>query len=71
MSWADSVYAIWSALALASGVLWVAAMRGWRLGRHRVGRPAAVVRDMLARRSWLRLLVVLGWIWVGVHSFAR
>lgn len=71
MSWADVTYALWAAVALAALVLWLASKRAWTVGRTRIGRPATLIRDLLGDRTWLRAIVVLGWVWVGVHSFAR
>ena len=71
MTWANVTYALWALAALGGSLLWLAAARRWILGRVRVGRPSALLRDVLANRTWLRVLVVLGWLWVGVHAFAR
>jgi hypothetical protein len=71
MTSADVVYAIWAFVALSVLVLWAASVRGWRVGAVGVGRPGALLRDLLGSRPWLRALLVAGWIWVGVHSFAR
>ncbi len=71
MSWADVTYALWAVAALGFFVLWLAARRASKLGRARIGRPSVLVRDMLDDRTWLRMLVVLAWVWLGVHAFAR
>lgn len=71
MTWATVTYALWALVALLAVLLWVASWRGWRVGRSGVGKPSALIRDALGTRTWLRVLVVLGWIWVGVHVFAR
>lgn len=70
MTWADATYAIWAAGALGAGVLWLVSVRGWTIGRARVGRAGELVAGALAHR-WVRPVAVLGWIWVGVHVFAR
>jgi hypothetical protein len=71
MTWAAVTYAIWAFVTLAALFLWLASWRGWRVGRSCVGRPSALLRDALGGRTWLRVVVVLGWVWVGVHVFAR
>lgn len=71
MTWASVTYALWSLVVLASLFLWLASWRGWRVGWSRVGRPSALLRDALSGRTWLRVVVVVGWVWVGVHTFAR
>lgn len=70
MTWADATYAVWAFCALGVATLWLASARGWPRSQARVGRPAAIIRAVLVRR-WVRILFVLGWIWVGVHTFAR
>ena len=71
MTWADVTYALWAAAALGALVLWLMSRRAPGAGGTRVGRPATLVRQLLDDRTWLRAVVVLGWIWVGVHFFAR
>ena len=71
MTWAHATYAAWALIALAAGALWLGSARAWSIGRARIGRPSALLRDMLGGRTWLRVVVVLGWVWVGVHTFAR
>lgn len=71
MTWAHATYAAWALIALGAGVLWLASRRAWPVGKTRVARPSALLRDLLDGRTWLRVVVVLGWIWVGVHAFAR
>lgn len=71
MTWANVTYAVWALVVLLAVVLWVASWRHWHVGRARVGRPAALLRDAFSGRAWLRVVVVLGWIWLGVHAFAR
>lgn len=71
MTWASVTYAVWSLVALGAFALWLASRRGWGVGSSRVGRPSALLRDALGGRTWLRVIVVLGWIWLGVHLFAR
>lgn len=71
MTWAEVTYALWALVALLALCLWLASARGWRLGDRPLGRPSGLLRDALAGRTWLRVVVVLGWVWVGVHTFAR
>ena len=71
MTWADVTYALWAAAVLGALFLWLASRRVWPGGRARIGRPSTLVRDVLGDRTWLRVVVVLGWVWVGVHVFAR
>ncbi len=71
MTWADVTYALWALTALATLVLWLASRRSWKVGGTRIGRPSALLRDALGGRTWLRVAVVLGWAWLGVHAFAR
>lgn len=59
-------YAVWGVLGAATLALWA-----WS---HAPGaplaRPSAVVQR-LATGPVLRVLLVLGWMWVGWHLFAR
>lgn len=71
MTWADAVYGTWAFVALAGAVSAVAAARGWSVGLRRIRRPSAALAALLARGAWVRVLVVLGWIWLGVHFFVR
>lgn len=71
MTWATVTYALWALVTAASLTLWLASWRGWRVGRKGVGRPSALLGDALRGRTWLRVVVFLGWAWLGVHVFAR
>lgn len=71
MTWANVTYALWAVVALGALALWLASSRGWKVGRSRVGRPSAILHRVLAGRTWLRVVFVLGWVWVGIHTFAR
>jgi hypothetical protein len=71
MTWAVATYALWCAAALAALFLWLASVRGRGLGHIRVGRPSALLGRMLGDRTWLRVVLVLAWVWLGVHAFAR
>lgn len=70
MSWAHATYAVWALCAASAAALWLASARVWAMPHSRVGRPAAIIRAVLVRR-WVRVFFVLGWIWVGIHTFAR
>jgi len=66
MSWRDATLAVWAVLAAALVACQVAAVVS-------AGRlPGA---DALARRitapAWARAAVLLGWMWLGWHAFAR
>ncbi len=71
MTWAEVTYGLWAAIASSALVLWLASARAWRIGGARVRRPSAALRDALGARTWLRVAVVIGWAWLGVHAFAR
>jgi hypothetical protein len=71
MTWADVTYALWALAALAFLLLWLASARAWKIGRTRIGSPSALIRDAFGDRTWLRVVVLLAWVWVGVHTFAR
>lgn len=71
MTWADVTYALWALIALLALVLWLASVRAWKIGSTRIGRPSGLLRDAFGDRTWLRVVVVLGWAWVGIHTFAR
>jgi hypothetical protein len=60
-------YVVWALLLVAALVLWGLSYssRG-----PAVARPAAVVAR-LATGTWLRIVLVAGWMWVGWHLFAR
>ena len=62
-SWA---YAVWAVLGAAAVFLWA-----WsNASGSPLARPAAVVQR-LATGPVLRVLLGLGWMWVGWHLFAR
>lgn len=66
MSSADVAWAVWAALGavVAVGQLVAARSRG-----HRPGLGA--VAELLAAHPATRVVVVLGWMWLGWHAFAR
>jgi uncharacterized protein DUF6186 len=61
---------VWAVLAATVVGLGVVSFTATGIAGHRVARPGAVVRSLLANR-WLRVAVLLGWMWVGWHLFAR
>jgi hypothetical protein len=65
MTRADAL-AVWSVLALAVVLAEVLA----HLGRHRV-RSFASLAALLLARTPTRLVLLVGWMWLGWHSFAR
>lgn len=71
MTWAFTVYGVWAFVAVAAIISALVAARGWRVRGRLVRRPSAAVAALLAHGRWVRLLLVLGWIWLGVHFFAR
>ena len=59
-------YAVWAVLGAGALVLWA-----WsRRPGAPLARPAQVV-ERLATGPWCRIGLVLGWMWVGWHLFAR
>lgn len=71
MTWADVTYAVWAFLVAGAALSGTAALAGWRIGNRHIARPSAIVARVLGRSMWIRLVFVLGWVWVGVHFFAR
>lgn len=70
MSWAVGMYATWSAVVVGALALWWLTATGRTLARRRVAQAGALV-GALVRRPPLRLVVIVGWMWVGWHLFAR
>ena len=66
MSTAHVVDAVWAALALAALVVVVLSASGWA----GVARPRALLRAATAPPV-ARVALVLGWMWLGWHLFAR
>ena len=60
-------YAVWTLLLIGALVLWV---RSHAAQGPAVARPS-VVLTRLATGRWLRVLLVLAWMWAGWHLFAR
>jgi Family of unknown function (DUF6186) len=60
------VYAVWALFGALVLGLWA-----WSHTEHPpVARPS-VVLEWLATRSLVRIVLVLGWMWLGWHLFAR
>jgi hypothetical protein len=60
-------YATWTLLLVGVVALWVLSRTS---GGPAVARPS-VVLTRLATGPWLRVLLVLAWMWAGWHLFAR
>jgi hypothetical protein len=65
MSWRDASFAAWALLAVAVVVIEATARRTRRLPTL----TAAV--GALTARSPLRVVLLLSWMWLGWHAFAR
>ena len=62
----DLILAVWAAIGLSLVVFWLCPCSAPRLSPHRVQWSHAVMS------SWPgRVLLVLGWMWLGWHLFAR
>jgi hypothetical protein len=59
-------YAVWAVLGLVAFALWVRA----RTGGPGPARPSALL-ERLASGPFLRVALVLAWMWAGWHLFAR
>jgi Family of unknown function (DUF6186) len=59
-------YAVWAVVVLAALALWARA----RTAGSGPARPS-VVLERLATGPFLRVVLVVSWIWVGWHLFAR
>jgi Family of unknown function (DUF6186) len=59
-------YAVWAVLLLAAVLLWCLPL----VSRYRVARPSEVVSRLATHPIW-RVGLVLGWMFVGWHLFAR
>ncbi len=67
MSSSAPFYAVWA-------ILFAAGLGLWWLARATQGRAVARPTDMLARLAtgrFLRVVLVLGLMWLGWHLFAR
>ncbi len=66
MSARTASIAVWIALVTALGLLQAAAVAS----RGRIPTLDALVRRVAAN-AWSRTVLLLGWMWVGWHLFAR
>ena len=66
MSGSAFSYAVWAALALAVVAVWALSA----FGRRPVA-PIGVVVRAITSRPVARVVLVLGWMWLGWHFFAR
>ncbi len=66
MTWRDVTWAVWSAIALVLVASEAAAI----VSRGRLPRADDLLRMMTASPT-RRTLLVLGWLWLGWHTFAR
>jgi len=66
VSWRSATLLVWALLAVAAVVLWLLAVGGW----GRIARLGVALRPLVAGRI-ARSAVVLGWMWLGWHFFAR
>jgi len=66
MTWRDATWAIWSVIAL----LFVASEIAVIVSRGRLPRADDLFRVMTTSPT-RRTLLVLGWLWLGWHTFAR
>ncbi|MGH9083240.1 MAG: DUF6186 family protein [Acidimicrobiales bacterium] len=70
MTWADGTYLVWCLVVGAALALWWLAAAGRQIGGRRTARPGAVARRVLVN-PYARAAVLLGWMWLGWHLFAR
>jgi len=61
-------YAVWGVLGLATVGVWAASHAGRTSSSP--ARPALVLQR-LATGPFLRVVLVLSWMWAGWHLFAR
>ncbi len=66
MSWRDTTWVVWSALALLLVACEVAAV----LPGGRFPGAGALLR-MLTASPARRAVLLIGWLWLGWHTFAR
>ena len=70
MTWAEGVYATWSSVVVLGLALWWLSATGRTIAGRRIAAAGSLIRR-LTRRPALRVVVVLVWMWVGWHLFAR
>ena len=69
MSWRSATFAVWGLLAAAAIGLWALSVLA-RAAQRPVGRPGVLLRRLMAN-AYARSAVLLGWMWLGWHFFAR
>ncbi len=67
MTWRTATFGVWAVLAAVAVAAQVVAVAS--RGR-RVGAAGGAVTFAVSRR-WARVLILLGWAWLGWHAFAR
>ncbi|MHB8219477.1 MAG: DUF6186 family protein [Acidimicrobiales bacterium] len=67
MTWRSATFVIWALLGLATLAVAILAVAG---RRGRVARPGALLGPVGAHPT-VRVALVLGWMWLGWHFFAR
>lgn len=68
MDWRSTTFLVWALIALFAVVLVSLAA----LGRAAVARnPFAPLRGYLSGHRVARVALLLGWMWLGWHFFAR
>lgn len=65
MSWRFASYVIWGVILVGFGLVELVARTA-----RRTATLSEVLSAVLSRTS-LRLALVLGWMWLGWHAFAR
>jgi hypothetical protein len=66
-------YAVWAVLGLVGLALWARSHAHTHAGADAHPAPArpAVLLERLATGPFLRIALVLSWMWAGWHLFAR
>ena len=70
MTWSVAVYTAWSLVVVLGLALWWLSASGRTAVGRRIAPAGSLIRQ-LTRRPALRVVVVLVWMWVGWHLFAR
>lgn len=65
MSWRAVTYVVWGSVLAGFVLLELLARRARSIA------PLSDVLGALASPTFLRTLLVLGWMWLGWHAFAR
>jgi Family of unknown function (DUF6186) len=70
VSWRHTTFLLWSVLVVTAVGLAVTAHRGSRRSARPPARPGSLWSAAM-RNPFGRALVLLGWMWLGWHFFAR